>query len=291
MQKSDSIGELAKALATAQGVIQGAKKDSENPFFKSKYADLASVWDACRPALSANGLAVIQTTEAEDENGSIPVETMLAHSSGEWICGLLKVRPMKDDPQAMGSALTYARRYALAAMVGVAPEDDDGNAGSHRNGQSEPAAREPRPKGKSAGMIEAETKALKQAIVTAAKTLNEMGDHDVADGVPLWGTKRVNDFSKAHFANKGVDDLDTAQLNEMAKLLCERMDAIKKTGEIPAASDGNAERDSLIAGIKSNFDSEKHLDTYLKEHKFKGTLDQLTTPQLKKIHGEVEVPF
>jgi hypothetical protein len=126
MQKSDSIGKLAAALSKAQGQIKGAAKDSENPFFKNKYADLTSVWEACREQLSNNELSITQLTdEAED---SIIVETVLMHSSGEWISGRLAIKPVKADPQGVGSAITYARRYALAAIVGVAPEDDDAEA-------------------------------------------------------------------------------------------------------------------------------------------------------------------
>lgn len=123
---SQSIGKLAGALAKAQGMIRGAVKDSQNPYFKSSYADLASVWDACREALSKCELAVIQTTEP-DEKG-IVVVTTLAHSSGEWMRGKLRVIPAKNDAQAIGSVITYMRRYALAAMVGIAQVDDDGNA-------------------------------------------------------------------------------------------------------------------------------------------------------------------
>lgn len=126
MSQSENIGILAEALAKAQGQITGALKDSSNPFFKSKYADLASVWDACRGPLSENGLAVIQTTEKDDSG--ITVKTTLAHSSGQYISGVLTMRPKDDSPQAYGSCLTYARRYALAAIVGVAQVDDDGNA-------------------------------------------------------------------------------------------------------------------------------------------------------------------
>lgn len=129
MQQSETINELAAALAKAQGHIKGAAKDTNNPFFKSKYADLASVWEACRSALSDNGLSVVQTT-AGDNAETVTVETQLNHSSGQWIRGSLTMKPTKADPQGMGSTITYARRYALAAMVGVAPEDDDGNAGS-----------------------------------------------------------------------------------------------------------------------------------------------------------------
>lgn len=131
-EQSESINELAAALAKAQGKITGALKDSDNPFFKSRYADLASVWDACRAALSKNGLAVIQLAES-DETG-VSVSTTLAHSSGQWIRSRLHLRPKDGTPQGMGSAITYGRRYALAAMVGVAQVDDDGNAASGRAG-------------------------------------------------------------------------------------------------------------------------------------------------------------
>lgn len=128
--QSEQINELAAALAIAQGKITGALKDSANPFFKSKYADLASVWDACREHLSANGLAVIQTTENVSPE-VITVVTTLAHKSGQWISGVLTMTPKDASPQAAGSCLTYARRYALAAIVGVAQVDDDANAATH----------------------------------------------------------------------------------------------------------------------------------------------------------------
>ena len=127
MKTSDSIKELATALAKAQASMAGAKKDSTNPHFRSKYADLASIWEACRDALTSNGIAVVQMTRATTEEAVI-VETRLLHSSGEWIEGELLVPVTKADAQGFGSAITYARRYSLAAAVGVAPEDDDGAA-------------------------------------------------------------------------------------------------------------------------------------------------------------------
>src|SRR5882762_6113122 len=123
MQTSDTINELAGALAKAQGEITGALKDSSNPFFKSKYADLASCWEACRAPLSKNGLAVIQTTTFRD--GQLYLITTLAHASGQWIRGELLVKVKDDGPQAQGSGLTYARRYSFAAIVGLAQIDDD----------------------------------------------------------------------------------------------------------------------------------------------------------------------
>ena len=127
--QSNEIGELGKALAQAQGQMKEAIRDAENPFFKSSYADLGSVWRACREALSKNGLAIIQTTDDEKE-GAITLITTLIHLSGQWIKGYLSLRPIKNDPQGVGSALTYARRYALGAMVGIATEEDDDAEGA-----------------------------------------------------------------------------------------------------------------------------------------------------------------
>lgn len=142
-EQSQDIGELAAALAIAQGEITGALKDSANPFFKSKYADLASVWDACRTSLSKNGLAVVQVASTS-ETGAAVITTTLAHKSGQWIRGSISLMPVKADPQGMGSALTYARRYALAAMVGVAQVDDDANSASGKvtHTKADPLGRE-----------------------------------------------------------------------------------------------------------------------------------------------------
>lgn len=119
--------QLAAALCKAQSQIKGAIKDSKNPHFKSDYADLESVWDACREALNTNGLSVAQVG-AEAPQGHIAIKTILLHESGEYIDGVMTLPMVKNDPQAAGSAITYARRYSLAAMVGVVQVDDDGNA-------------------------------------------------------------------------------------------------------------------------------------------------------------------
>lgn len=120
---------LAAALSKAQGQMLGAKKDADNPFFKSKYADLASVWDACRKALSNNELSVAQIVDA-DETGMY-LRTILLHSSGENLEGRMPMNfSEKTNAQQIGSIITYYRRYALSAIVGVAPEDDDGNNAS-----------------------------------------------------------------------------------------------------------------------------------------------------------------
>ena len=132
--QSETIGALAAALSKAQADITGALKDSSNPFFKSKYADLASCWDACRKQLAANNLAVIQTIYVHWDSGQTMLSTTLAHSSGEWIRSDLPVLAKDLSPQAQGSGITYARRYALAAIVGLAQVDDDAEAAQGRKG-------------------------------------------------------------------------------------------------------------------------------------------------------------
>lgn len=120
---SPELAELAQALSKAQAVIEGAKEDSVNPFFKCKYADLASVWSACKKPLSSNGLSILQTIENGGDKTYLV--TMLLHISGQWVRSYMPILAVKQDPQAFGSAVTYCRRYALAAMVGVCPADDD----------------------------------------------------------------------------------------------------------------------------------------------------------------------
>lgn len=130
--QSEQVNELFAALAKAQGEMKAAQKDSANPFFKSKYADLSSVMEACRETLSKNGLSVTQTPiilngplTASGEPRNVLITT-LGHSSGQWIKSVCPLLMAKNDAQSFGAAVTYMRRFALAAMVGVCPEDDDG---------------------------------------------------------------------------------------------------------------------------------------------------------------------
>jgi hypothetical protein len=126
MNKSESIAGLSKALAKAQGEVENASKSSANPHFKSKYADLAEVLNTVRPVFCANGLAFVQMPSFE--SGVVSVETLLTHESGEWISNVASAPVTKQDAQGVGSAITYLRRYSLAAFAGVAQEDDDANA-------------------------------------------------------------------------------------------------------------------------------------------------------------------
>ena len=169
--KSETIGTLAKALAKVQGSLKPAIKASENPFFRSSYADLPAIYEACRALLSANDIAVIQAPMIADAE-HIFLETILAHSSGEWISGIYPIKPVKPDPQSMGSAFTYARRYSLAAMVGIvaAEEDDDGAQAS--------------------GTVKAPTRDEKSEALDKARAWARQAIHDIngfsADELDAW---------------------------------------------------------------------------------------------------------
>jgi len=129
--QSEHINELAAALAKAQRTLKAAIKDSTNPHFRSRYADLASVWSAWQEVGPANGLAITQTTAVRD--GGIVLITQMSHSSGQWMRGEYPLNPIKNDPQALGSVLTYARRYNLSAITGVCPDEDDSESAMGRN--------------------------------------------------------------------------------------------------------------------------------------------------------------
>lgn len=135
MESSQEISEIASALAKAQGAMKPASKDKDNPFFKKKYADLESCWDACRIPLSSNGLSIVQPVSV-GENGEIIITTLLMHISGQWIKDALHLKPVKSDPQGIGSVITYGRRYGLMGMVGIAPAEDDGEAAMGRGENS-----------------------------------------------------------------------------------------------------------------------------------------------------------
>lgn len=137
---SDEIKDLAAAMAKAQTTIEGAIKDANNPHFKSKYADLANVWAAWQKCGPANGLAVMQFP-GECVDGRLHMTTLITHQSGQWVRSELSIPLGKVDAQGYGSATTYARRYALSAAVGIAPEDDDGNAASKPNGAANDAGK------------------------------------------------------------------------------------------------------------------------------------------------------
>jgi len=198
--QSPTLGALAGALAKAQGSIEGAKKGSTNPHFKSRYADLSEVWDACREALAANEIAVIQLPSAD--GARVTVRTTLVHSSGEWISSELTMACRDATPQSLGSGITYGRRYGLAAVVGIAPEDDDGQAAS-RPSSSTPAsapAVPAAPKKKAAAKrrpAEVEDRS-REEIVALVREVGVAGD-------------LVSRWVESRYGHRRVQDLEPAQ--------------------------------------------------------------------------------
>ena len=135
MNKSESLNELMTALSAFQADISNVAKSADNPFFKSKYADLSAIWNEIRPHLEKHGLSFVQFPSNAD--GMISVETIVGHKSGQWMSGTVSA-PLggKKDAQATGSVITYLRRYSLASVAGLAQEDDDGNAATAKEDHS-----------------------------------------------------------------------------------------------------------------------------------------------------------
>ena len=181
---------LAKAFVAAQKAMEGIKKAATNPAFKSRYADLAQVVEGVTPALNEAGVGVLQFPSYDGD--LVGVTTTLLHESGSSVTATLHLRPTKADPQGCGSAITYARRYALLAITGCAPEDDDGNAASQR--QAPPPQRtEPKP-----------------------PTLAERADRLVAT---LKTVKTADELHKAFkLAAKLCADLDAADPERLAEI-------------------------------------------------------------------------
>ncbi|MEE8382181.1 MAG: ERF family protein [Thermodesulfobacteriota bacterium] len=187
MKHSEVLDKIAVALAKAQSEMAGAVKGSNNPFFKSKYADLTSVWVACKEALHNNGLSVIQSPVSFE--GRIGVSTMLLHSSGQFVQDEYTLGVKKEnDPQADGSSITYARRYALAAFVGVCPEDDDAEKGMHRGEKPKPS-----PKTPSKGLSEKQGKMIASKCKAKKITSEELLKH--------FEKKSMNEFTMADVTN------------------------------------------------------------------------------------------
>jgi hypothetical protein len=128
MKSSETLTKLAPALVKAQASMAGATKSAANPFFKSKYANLEEVIKVVKAAFAENGLSFIQFPVSGD--GTAGVETIILHESGEFMSNEFLLKCAKTDPQGMGSAITYARRYGLQSACGIPSEDDDGNAAS-----------------------------------------------------------------------------------------------------------------------------------------------------------------
>lgn len=145
MKKSETLTEFSKAFAKTQQEMKQPLKDANNPFFKSKYVPLENVVEAITESASKNGLSFTQFPSS-DEAGNVTVGTLVMHSSGEWIeYDPIKMKPVKNDPQSIGSAITYAKRYALSAIFGITSDpDDDGNEATQTKKQA-PAKKKDEP--------------------------------------------------------------------------------------------------------------------------------------------------
>ena len=195
---SESINELAKALCEASKSIKPAIKSADNPFYKSKYADLQEVDHACRTALADNGLCISQLMDST--SGQLTLITILMHSSGQWLKSYYPITYDKTTPQAIGSGVTYARRYSLAAICGVVTEDDDGEAATKREAETNKGQvilkgtyYPEKPK--------KQTDPEKQAYInklTAAKDLIELQGL-ITEVKPEWDTDQFKAFTKTLF--------------------------------------------------------------------------------------------
>ena len=211
MNMSPTIGAIAKALAAAQAEIENVTKDKTNPAFKSQYATLAAVLDVCRPVLSKNGIALIQSPG--NDGNAVTLTTTLAHESGEYMTSTVGVVPGKFDAQGLGSAVTYLRRYALAAICGVAQEDDDGNAASNahngpqsRNyGNSQPATA---PKAQTPVVAHpAKSDPLTAAKANFRKWVADLGiEEEHADTLRMLDVLSPDDFRPVHNRVKAQHD-------------------------------------------------------------------------------------
>lgn len=128
---SEEIKDISTALSKAQGELENANKNATNPHFRNNYADLATILNVVRPVLAKHGLAITQHPSFGD--GIVYVTSLLSHSSGQWMQSCISTPVSKADAQGVGSAITYCRRYSLAAIAGISQEDDDGNAASVKN--------------------------------------------------------------------------------------------------------------------------------------------------------------
>lgn len=138
MNRSETIAELAKSLVKFNLEVNKIAKDADNPFFKNNYATLDTIIDEIRPILSKHGLSIMQIPSGDGQN--VTLKTLLLHESGEWLeSDELTMKPVKNDPQAVGSCITYARRYSLAAFLSLnTGEDDDGNGATYGKDKPKP---------------------------------------------------------------------------------------------------------------------------------------------------------
>lgn len=216
MNRSESITELAKALVKFNSEVTKIAKDADNPFFKNNYATLDTIIDEVRPLLSKNGLSIMQIPSGDGQN--VTLKTLLIHESGEWLeSDELTMKPVKNDPQAVGSCITYARRYSLAAFLSLnTGEDDDGNGATYgKDGKPNPknnsgqAPNKPQGSGNSGGNGKASEKQMKmiQAKIAHVAVISQTDKQAVED--TLKSNIRVNSLNdmSSQVASKAIEVL------------------------------------------------------------------------------------
>lgn len=214
MRQSESIKGLAAALAKAQAEMPSVTKSKDNPFFKSKYADLAACVDVAVPILTKHGLSFAQFAESSPDGTMAQVTTMLMHGeSGEWISGMLTMKPSKSDPQGIASATTYAKRYGFSAIIGlVSDDDDDGNGAATppaqrstpKNGEaSNGTAKTATPKSRFAGLIRQWSGVKAEDLAAAAQSFaKHCGVSDVGKATAAEYERLFNEASAAAESGK-----------------------------------------------------------------------------------------
>ena len=213
MTHTQDIKELATALVAAQAEMPVVPKEADNPFFKSKYADLASITKMVQPILAKHGLAFTQTME--DVETGVGIRSTLIHKSGQYISGIVRMVPVKNDPQGIGSAITYARRYSLSAILGLATEEDDDGAAASGTTVA---------KGKTPNMAEkkkdATTLDKARGVYMKYSELGWKKDQILSEFSEITGKSDVNKFT----------DDDVVKLENKLSLLSKAKEIEKETG-------------------------------------------------------------
>ncbi|PEN76855.1 recombinase [Bacillus toyonensis] len=212
MNKSETITELAKALVKFNSEVNKIAKDADNPFFKNNYATLDTIIDEIRPILSKHGLSIMQIPSGDGQN--VTLKTLLLHESGEWLeSDELTMKPVKNDPQAVGSCITYARRYSLAAFLSLnTGEDDDGNGATYGKDKPKPKGNSGQAPSKSqgnAGNGKASEKQMKMihAKIAHISAISKTDKHTIEDTLKgNIGTDNINEIS-SQIASKAIEVL------------------------------------------------------------------------------------
>ncbi|OOR23198.1 ERF family protein [Bacillus wiedmannii] len=218
MNRSETIGKLAKSLVLFNSEVTKIAKDADNPFFKNNYATLDTIIDEIRPILSKHGLSIMQIPSGDGQN--VTLKTLLLHETGEWLeSDELTMKPVKNDPQAVGSCITYARRYSLAAFLSLnTGEDDDGNGATYGKDKPKPKGNSgqapSKPQGSSGNgkASEKQMKMIKAKIKNVSKLAREKG-YDTKDSDVEVTLK--NDMK----TQLNVDDFDSKMASKAIELL------------------------------------------------------------------------